>query len=171
MWEGLSSWGWGESEGWHRRKPSMHGWIVSACAPRVCMHVCVYICVSKQLSLCVFLYWHISMPECISVCVCVCVREGGRERECVCVCVCVCAECLQELLSMYWKLELLGNSLEVQCLGLRISVPWLDLTPSQGTKIPQVESVGEKKIRCPNYILRQEKTCQFFFPIVKYNIT
>ena len=85
----------------------MHGWIVSACAPRVCMHVCVYtcvyICVSKQLSLCVFLYWHVSMPECTSVCVCVCVcvreRERGRERESVCVCEC--ADCLQESLSMY----------------------------------------------------------------------
>ena len=60
---------------------------VHAC---VCVYTCVYICVSKQLSLRVFLYWHISMPECTSVCVCVCVRERGREREDVCVCVCVC---------------------------------------------------------------------------------
>ena len=53
-------------------------------------------------------------------------------------------------------------------------MPWLDLTPSQGTKILQAESMGRQGcggIRSPNYILRQEKTFQFFFPHseVQYN--
>jgi len=50
----------------------------------VCMYTCVYICVSKPLSLCVFLYWHTSVPECtsvgvcVSVCVCVCLQSASR---------------------------------------------------------------------------------------------
>jgi hypothetical protein len=105
----------------------------------VCVSVCVYVCVCECVCVCVWVCVCERVWVCIGVwvwvCLFVCVRECVRECVCVCVRVCVCVwECVSACECVYWCLSTSVCVFVCECVWVSVCVrAWVsacDLEPS-----------------------------------------